>query len=128
MDRKKRALIVDDDPVIRRILTELLAKLDVETVDVSTLAEARSELMVGGIYDVVFLDLHVHTESGFEFLDWAETRTFAFPPEILLMSGSKRSEVEERRLTEERYQFLNKEDVSKETVAKYLNLLGVIQT
>ncbi len=120
------ALIVDDDPVIRRILTKFLPEMGVEATAVSTLADARAMLLSDIIFSVVFLDLHVHGQSGFEFLDWAENQKFDTPPEILLMSGSLRSETEERRLTAGHYLFLNKEDFSRDKVKSYLQALDIL--
>ena len=120
------ALVVDDDPIIRRILTKFLQEMGLEVTDLSTLEDARAMLFSDITFSVVFLDLHVHGQSGFEFLDWAENQKFDTPPEILLMSGSLRSETEERRLTAGDYLFLNKADISRDKVKSYLQALDIL--
>lgn len=65
-----RALIVDDEPPARRELRRLLdahADAIVVTAEAGTLAEARAAI-AAGTPDVVFLDLRLDREIGFEVL------------------------------------------------------------
>src|SRR5271163_1379254 len=62
-----RILVVDDEKNIRRTMAMALESMDHEVVCVATGAEAFKELK-NAAFEVVFLDLKLHQESGLEVL------------------------------------------------------------
>ena len=65
-----RVLVVDDSPLIRERLTELLRSLpDTEVIGVAGNAREGFELAESLNPDLVTLDLHMSGGNGFEFLE-----------------------------------------------------------
>lgn len=65
--KRGRVLVVDDDPLVRRILSKTLEKLECEVSSVSTGEEAL-EAIDRSFFDLVFLDLRLPGKSGIEVL------------------------------------------------------------
>jgi two-component system, NtrC family, response regulator AlgB len=63
-----RTLVVDDEKNIRRTMAMALESMDHDAVTVSSGAEAFKELK-NSTFDVVFLDLKLHQESGLDVLE-----------------------------------------------------------
>ena len=63
-----RALIVDDEPVARKILREELEALSVEIAGEAENGESALLQILSGKPDVVFLDIQMPAMSGFELL------------------------------------------------------------
>jgi two-component system LytT family response regulator len=70
MRQKLRALIVDDERLARKELRSMLAERPEITVEgeAETVA-AAAELIRAEEPDIVFLDIHMHGESGFDLLE-----------------------------------------------------------
>ncbi|MEI8042779.1 MAG: response regulator [Verrucomicrobiota bacterium] len=64
---KPRGMIVDDDPLVRSLLRDLLADSLEISGEAGTVAEARALAQQGGV-DVVFLDVNLPDGKGFELL------------------------------------------------------------
>ena len=85
--RKRRLLIVEDDPVTRQKLTALVGDGDVETRAVSTGEEALAR-MAADAYDCVVLDLKLPDMTGFDLLERLERKGGdATPPVIIYTAG-----------------------------------------
>jgi two-component system, chemotaxis family, protein-glutamate methylesterase/glutaminase len=83
-----RVLIVDDDPVYRRIVTLALQRLGVSNSQVAAdLSIARSKLQREA-FDVVTIDVVLSGESGLDLLPWVHQH-YKKIATILLTSGSK---------------------------------------
>ena len=63
-----RTLVIDDEKNIRRTMALALESMDHDAVTVSSGAEAFKELK-NSAFDVVFLDLKLHQESGLDVLE-----------------------------------------------------------
>jgi NtrC-family two-component system response regulator AlgB len=63
-----RTLVIDDEKNIRRTMAMALESMDHDAVTVSSGAEAFKELK-NSAFDVVFLDLKLHQESGLDVLE-----------------------------------------------------------
>ncbi|MES2766155.1 MAG: LytTR family DNA-binding domain-containing protein [Bacteroidota bacterium] len=75
-----KALIIDDEELSRRLLKQLLIKFfphDVEVVGMADSAESAREFLVENQPDVLFLDIEMPGEDGFDFLRSVEHRDFA---------------------------------------------------
>jgi len=65
-----RALIVDDEPPARRRLRRLLGEHPVDVVaEARSVPEARAELLEHPDVDVIFLDVHMPGQQGFDLLE-----------------------------------------------------------
>ena len=73
-----RALIVEDDPAIRRLVSKLLMRLD---VDIETAADGRVaiEKLRTGQYSVLVLDLMVPEVNGFELIEFVKQEKLNIP-------------------------------------------------
>ncbi len=79
----RKLLVVEDDPIQRESIKELIGNGDVETTTVSTGAEALTELNLQR-FDCIVLDLGLEDMSGFELLDKIQQREdFANIPVIV---------------------------------------------
>ncbi|MBV9105787.1 MAG: sigma-54-dependent Fis family transcriptional regulator [Verrucomicrobia bacterium] len=63
-----RTLVVDDEKNIRRTMAMALESMDHDAVCVASGAEAFKELK-NSVFDIVFLDLKLHQESGLDVLE-----------------------------------------------------------
>jgi DNA-binding NtrC family response regulator len=77
-------LVVEDDPSLRLLCTVNLELEGHRVLEAATIGSARAQLDAEEI-DVVFLDVHVGLESGFDLIDPIRGRG-ATP--IVLMSGT----------------------------------------
>ena len=73
-----RALIVEDDPAIRRLVEKLLSRLH---IDIDTAADGRTamEKLQRGKYSVIVLDLMVPEMNGFEVIDYVKREKHGVP-------------------------------------------------
>ena len=84
MNRKIRVLVVDDDNLLRKLVTEQLARSDFEA---SPAAGGRAALQAlrDTDYDVVLLDISMPDMSGLEAL--REIRKLEDPPEVIMLTA-----------------------------------------
>ncbi|HEX3142403.1 MAG TPA: sigma-54 dependent transcriptional regulator [Pyrinomonadaceae bacterium] len=84
MSRKIRVLVVDDDNLLRKLVTEQLARSDFEA---SPAAGGRAALQAlrDTDYDVVLLDISMPDMSGLEAL--REIRKLEDPPEVIMLTA-----------------------------------------
>ena len=77
-DHEFHALIVEDDPAIRRLITKLLTRLGVGT---DTAADGRIaiEKLRSGRYSIIVLDLMVPEVTGFEVIDFVKSQGLKTP-------------------------------------------------
>jgi DNA-binding NtrC family response regulator len=79
---RPRALIVDDDPEIAKVLTELVEREGFAVTSAPTLARAREEIGAT-VPDIVLVDIHLPDGSGLELLDAQGPAA----PEVVLITG-----------------------------------------
>ncbi len=80
-----RCIIIDDDPVSRRILLEYVNQTDfmVSAGEFESAIEALNFLQRESGIDLVFLDVMLPSMDGFELLDTLEN-----PPQVIMVSAS----------------------------------------
>lgn len=78
VQERYRALIVEDDPAIRRLLEKLLARRDVEIDTAVDGREAVQKLGVG-TYSVLILDLMMPDLNGFEVIAFLKQKGLKIP-------------------------------------------------
>ncbi len=93
----RRVLIVEDDPVQRDAVAQLLASDDVETVGVGTAAECLQRLREQ-TFDCMVLDLTLPDASGVTLLETlSEDENHSFPP-VIVYTGHELSQEDEQQL------------------------------
>ncbi|MBV9552081.1 MAG: response regulator, partial [Alphaproteobacteria bacterium] len=95
--RRKRLLVVEDNPIEQRSIAELLGHDDIDLATVGTGNEALTEIRERGA-DCVVLDLRLPDMSGFELLDRIrEDATLADLP-VVVFTGRELSPEEDAQL------------------------------
>ncbi|HKP72226.1 MAG TPA: response regulator, partial [Pyrinomonadaceae bacterium] len=84
MTRKISVLLVDDDPLLRRLVTEQLSRSGFETAAASSGEEALETLQATD-YDVVMLDIRMTGMTGLDAL--REIRKLDDPPEVIMLTA-----------------------------------------
>ena len=83
-------LVLDDHPIARQGLESVikLHRPDEETVQASTVKEAIGLTKEKSI-DSVFVDLNLHNESGFDFLEWIQSQNKNIKTFVITSSSSE---------------------------------------
>jgi DNA-binding response OmpR family regulator len=78
MSTRHRALIVEDDPAIRKLVEKLLVR---RGIDIDTAHDGRQAInkLLSGEYSVVILDLMVPEVNGFEIIDFVKKNNIKTP-------------------------------------------------
>ena len=84
MSRKIRVLLVDDDALLRRLVTDQLALSGFDARSAASGEEAL-KVLVETDYDVVLLDINMPGLSGLDAL--REIRKFEDPPEVIMLTA-----------------------------------------
>ena len=84
MNRKIRVLVVDDDTLLRKLVTEQLAKGDFDAAPAASGQQAL-DILRDTDYDVMFLDITMPGLSGLETL--REIRKLEDPPEVIMLTA-----------------------------------------
>jgi CheY-like chemotaxis protein len=88
-EQHRQVLVVDDDPVIRGMLTAALRQKNLLTHEAAD-GEDAIRLLAENAYAVVLLDIVMPGVDGFGVLDAIDTNT-THPPVVLVVSGADRS-------------------------------------
>jgi DNA-binding NtrC family response regulator len=84
MNRKIRVLVVDDDSLLRKLVTQQLIRSDFDAAPSASGREAI-EILRESDYDVVLLDIMMPDLSGLDAL--REIRKFEDPPEVIMLTA-----------------------------------------
>jgi putative two-component system response regulator len=119
-----RVLIVDDDPLIGRALSRILAHAGFEDIVVEIDPRRVMAERLDEGFDAVLLDLHMPEVDGFEIMQALVERTGpeGYAP-ILVLTGDQRADVRERALASGAKDFVQKPFESTEVVARLRNLV-----
>src|SRR2546423_2696755 len=82
--RKTRVLVVDDDQLLRQLVTDQLSRSGFETSLAASGEEALAALQASD-YDVVLLDIRMAGMSGLDAL--REIRQLEDPPEVIMLTA-----------------------------------------
>ena len=80
--RRYRALIVEDDPAIRRLVEKLLTRQHV-AIDVAADGREAVNKLRTGTYSVLVLDLMVPELNGFEVIDFLKQENMKVPVAVV---------------------------------------------
>jgi DNA-binding response OmpR family regulator len=81
-ERQYRALIVEDDPAIRRLVEKLLVREKV-LIDVAHNGREAVEKLRAGHYSVLVLDLMVPELNGFQVIDFVKRENLGIPVAVV---------------------------------------------
>src|SRR5256714_3965246 len=84
MNRKTRLLVVDDDSLLRKLVTEQLSRSDFAATPAASARECL-QLLREADYDVVLLDIMMPDMSGLDAL--REIRKLEDPPEVVMLTA-----------------------------------------
>ena len=98
----KNILIIEDDVVFSRSISNWLKKKDMATGHVSTLSAARKELQVKE-FDLVLADLRLPDGSSMELLKWMKGKYYSIPFLIMTSYGQVENAVEAMQLGASNY-------------------------
>ena len=84
MSRKIRVLVVDDDAVLRKLLSDQIARMGFDTTPAASGEEALAALSKSD-YDVTLLDIRMPGMSGLDTL--REIRKIEDPPEVIMLTA-----------------------------------------
>ncbi|KAL1895359.1 hypothetical protein Cpir12675_003266 [Ceratocystis pirilliformis] len=100
-NRGYRVLLVEDNPVNRKVLTKFLEKMDVEAVVAVDGQECTEKIMAQpqGYYNMVLCDLHMPRKDGYQACQdvraW-EKRAGALPMPFIALSANVMPDVQDR--------------------------------
>src|ERR1041385_5864149 len=81
-DERPRALLVEDDPGIRRLVERLLQRREID-VDSATDGETALDKLRTSRYDVLILDLMVPKVNGFQIIDYIKREQLPLPVAVV---------------------------------------------
>jgi DNA-binding response OmpR family regulator len=81
-DRKYRALVVEDDPAIRRLVEKLLSRHKID-IDVAVDGRTAIEKLATQHFSVLVLDLMVPELNGFEVIDFMRRENIRVPVAVV---------------------------------------------
>ena len=81
-DRRYRALIVEDDPAIRKLVEKLLSRKQIE-IEIAPDGRTAIEKLQAGTFSVLVLDLMVPEMNGFEVIDFIKRNGLNIPVAVV---------------------------------------------
>jgi two-component system chemotaxis response regulator CheY/putative two-component system response regulator len=90
---KKRILVVDDDPINRKLIVKILSKKDFESIEAGNGVEAFSVLTNNDI-DIILLDVVMPVMNGIEFLKEIKTKPKYMNLPIIILTTDDGKKVE----------------------------------
>ncbi|MGA8809882.1 MAG: response regulator [Thermoanaerobaculia bacterium] len=93
VEQQKRVLVVDDDPLIRRLLVATLERHSL-TVDEASDGLAALALLKEHQYGVIVLDLLMPLLDGFGVLNALDGPSMTSPPVVLVITGAERQAID----------------------------------
>lgn len=94
---KPCALIIDDEPDIRELLSMTLNRMDIATESGEDLATAKS-LLESGSYDLCLTDMRLPDGNGLELVEWIQTHAADVPVAVITAHGNVESAVKALKL------------------------------
>jgi two-component system, NtrC family, response regulator PilR len=95
--KKPRALVVDDEPDIRELLSITLERMNLEVVAAETLAAATRELRAGS-FDLCLTDMRLPDGDGLSLVEWIQTHKPQTPVAVITAHGNVETAVRALKL------------------------------
>jgi two-component system response regulator PilR (NtrC family) len=99
------ALVIDDEPDIRELLSLTLQQMDIQTKTAADLSEARALLMKKS-FDLCFTDMKLPDGSGLDLVEWMQGQTPDTPVAVITAHGNVETAV--RALKAGAFDFVSK--------------------
>jgi two-component system response regulator PilR (NtrC family) len=91
------ALVVDDEPDIRELLTLTLDRMNIDTVVAGDLADARRKL-ANGAFDICLTDMKLPDGNGLEIVEWIQKNAPGVPVAVITAHGNVETAVQALKL------------------------------
>src|SRR5437764_7996283 len=114
MNRKIRVLVVDDDSLLRKLLTEQLSRAEFDAAPAASGNEAL-KILGESDFDVVLLDIMMAGLSGLDAL--REIRKLEDPPEVVMLTADTSLQTGLEAMRHGAYDYLTKPATLDETEA-----------
>ncbi len=98
MKEKKRVLIMDDEKIVRDVVSKVVEESDCETITASGGKEARQALGGPESFLLLVVDLLMPQLSGWDVLDLLEKMPERKDMPVIILTGTKISTDEKRKL------------------------------
>lgn len=95
--RKQRALVVDDEPDIRELLSITLERMNIEVVTAGDVASATRELR-NSTFDLCFTDMKLPDGDGLDLVSWIQTHKPHTPVAVITAHGNVETAVRALKL------------------------------
>ena len=96
-ERRPTALVIDDEPDIRELLSLTLGRMDVNTVLAGDVATARKQL-AGGDFDICLTDMRLPDGNGLELVQWIQKNAPGVPVAVITAHGNVETAVQALKL------------------------------
>ena len=101
----KRILVVDDEPALRELFSEVLARAGYEVSTANDGAEALDRLRTES-FDLLLLDIWMPRMTGLEVL--GHLREHPSPPRVIVTTGDTTPETVLKAIREQAYRYISK--------------------
>lgn len=94
---KSLALVVDDEPDIRELLSMTLSRMNIDTVAAADVTSAKTEL-AGKPFDLCLTDMRLPDGDGLELVEWMQSATPNVPVAVITAHGNVETAVQALKL------------------------------
>ena len=102
---RPQALVVDDEPDIRELVTITLGRMGIDCVSAATLGEAREALALTH-FDLCLTDMRLPDGNGLDLVTWIQARHPSLPVAVITAHGSMEAAIQ--ALKSGAFDFVNK--------------------
>jgi two-component system, NtrC family, response regulator len=113
-------LIIDDDELIREMLTDMVQRMGHKALSSGTLKEGLKEAQAGAP-DIIFLDIRMPDGNGLDLLP--ELRAIPSKPEVIIITGLGDPDGAELAIKNGAWDYIKKASSLKETALPFLRAL-----
>jgi CheY-like chemotaxis protein len=124
---KKRILIIDDEKIVRAVVSRVAADCDAEVVLASNGAEGAKRMHEPGTFDLIVVDLIMPDATGWDVIDFVEKSTVHKDTPVIVLTGTKISESEKRKLLKRVNAVTNKDEFTVDRFRFLIESCSVLQ-
>jgi two-component system response regulator PilR (NtrC family) len=95
--RKQRALVVDDEPDIRELLSITLERMNIDVATAGDVGSATRELRASS-FDLCFTDMRLPDGNGLDLVEWIQTHKPQTPVAVITAHGNVETAVRALKL------------------------------
>jgi two-component system response regulator PilR (NtrC family) len=94
---KPLALVIDDEPDIRELLTLTLGRMNIDTAVAEDVGSAKAQL-AGQKFDLCLTDMRLPDGDGLELVEWMQTHSSGVPVAVITAHGNVETAVQALKL------------------------------